>query len=117
MERKTLELIHNAEDSWWYRGRTAVIVAVLRMLRLRGDGGILDFGAGYGAMREALSAFGDEIYAFEPDAPASAEARKRGYTQVFDTADDALSRQYGLVGLFDVVEHIEDDRGFLVRLH
>jgi len=116
MERKTLELIHGAEDSWWYQGRTAVITSILRRLHVRGEEGILDFGAGYGAMREPLSAFGPDVYAFEPDGPASVESRKRGYTKVFETADEALSRRYGLVGLFDVVEHIEDDRAFLSRL-
>lgn len=116
MERKTLDLIHGAEDSWWYEGRTAVITSVLRKLRVRGEKGILDFGAGFGAMREPLSKYGADIYAFEPDGPASLECTRRGYTDVFKTADEALSRRYDLIGLFDVLEHIEDDRAFIARL-
>ncbi len=116
MERKTLELLHGAEESWWYRGRSRVIETLLRRAGIHARSA-LDFGAGFGALRGLLAQFAVSVYAFEPDAAASAVARGRGYAQVFASADDALAENYELVCLFDVLEHIEDDRAFLRRLY
>lgn len=78
---------------------------------------MLDFGAGYGAMYSECKQLGSPVYAFEPDAAARAIAATRGYKAIYGTKEEALSRRYARIGLFDVVEHIEDDRAFLQSLH
>ncbi len=111
MKRDAFLLLHDMEDSWWYRGRAAVVHTVLTHeighLPLEDA---LDFGAGYGGMRKYLKFFCSQVYGFEPDAAASAIAGNRGYTQIFSSAEEALARRYSLIGLFDVVEHMKDDR-------
>lgn len=77
----------------------------------------LDFGAGFGGMRDELSKIASRVYAFEPHEEARLAAKRRGYTEIFSRESEALGRKYNLIGLFDVVEHIENDREFLIRAH
>jgi 2-polyprenyl-3-methyl-5-hydroxy-6-metoxy-1,4-benzoquinol methylase len=117
MERKAFELLHHMEDSWWYRGRAAVVRGVLaeRMEQVKkGKKNVLDFGAGYGGMFNELAEHGD-VYAFEPDSEAKSVARTHKYKDIYESEADALKNSYELIGLFDVLEHIEDDLGFLAR--
>jgi SAM-dependent methyltransferase len=111
MKRDAFRLLHGMEDSWWYRGRAAVVHSILtREIGSLSLKDALDFGAGYGGMSESLKTFCSQAYAFEPDDAASTIAGTRGYTQVFPSAEEALARHYSLIGLFDVVEHMQDDR-------
>ncbi|MFA5942653.1 MAG: class I SAM-dependent methyltransferase [Candidatus Paceibacterota bacterium] len=117
MKKEAFELLREMERSWWYRGRAFAIRAVLARARVAVPvESILDFGAGYGGMYAELVRFGRQIYAFEPDADARAGAARRGYASVYGTAENALSEPYDLIGLFDVIEHIEDDESFLRSL-
>lgn len=113
MKRKAYALLSKIERTWWYRGRTAAVHAALSRVRLYRIGSILDFGAGYGGMREELA--GERVFAFEPDSEARKGALARGYVEVFSEEEQALARQYDLIALFDVLEHIEHDREFLQR--
>ncbi len=113
MERDAFKLLDAMERSWWYRGRIAVVRAGLRRVRVGRTGDALDFGAGFGGMRAMLADFGEHIDAFEPDLEAKAAASKRGYRTVFSSDTEAFSHSYGLIGLFDVVEHVEDDATLL----
>lgn len=115
MERAAFTLLHESERSWWYRGRAAVVRAVLSALPAR-PGSVLDFGAGYGGMHDTFARYGT-VYAFEPDPEARAVAATRGYAAVFDAPETALSRPYGLIALCDVLEHMNDDRTFLLDAH
>lgn len=111
MKRDAFLLLHDMEDSWWYRGRAAVVLSVLvRKIGHFSPRDALDFGAGYGGMGESLKTLCPRVYAFEPDVTASAVASTRGYTKIFSSAEEALARRYSLIGLFDVVEHMKDDR-------
>lgn len=111
MKRDAFLLLHDMEGSWWYRGRAAVIHSVLvRKIGKLFLKDILDFGAGYGGMIECLKTFSSKVYAFEPDTAARAVAATRGYTKIFVSAEEALAKRYSLIGLFDVVEHMKDDR-------
>jgi SAM-dependent methyltransferase len=114
MERTAFTLLHESERSWWYRGRAAVVRAVLKRLPARPRRTILDFGAGFGGMHDTLSRYGT-VSAFEPDEQARASASVRGYERIFGTVDPALAQPYDLIALCDVLEHIEDDRAFLAR--
>ncbi len=113
MERQAFALLHEMENSWWYRGRASVVRDILS----RGpasNGQVLDFGAGFGGMHVELSARGT-VHAFEPDKEAQEVVAKKPYATVYSDPDSALAREYDLIGLFDVLEHIEDDAGFLEK--
>jgi len=61
-----------------------------------------------------------ETVLVEPDPSGSRHALERGLAPVISaTLDDAgfLPASLDAVGLFDVLEHIEDDRRFLTRIH
>ena len=115
MDRTAFELLRNMEKSWWYRGRARVVHAALVLAHAKKVPDVLDFGAGFGGMRDELARVGQNVYAFEPDAEAQSAARKRGYKEVFSDENIAMGRKYDAIGLFDVVEHIERDKEFLIR--
>jgi 2-polyprenyl-3-methyl-5-hydroxy-6-metoxy-1,4-benzoquinol methylase len=117
MKQEAFDLLHAAEQSWWYKGRSLAIRATLKRARfVTPIESILDFGAGFGGMYAELARLSSQIDAFEPDATARAVATSQGYRSIFTTASEALSHHYNLIGIFDVVEHIEDDRAFLISL-
>lgn len=117
MERKAFELLSDMEKSWWYRGRAATVRTALAQCGAGRVNDVLDFGAGYGGMYENLSQTGRRVYAYEPDGEAKSAAKKHGYAHVFSAENEALARTYDLIGLFDVVEHIEHDYEFLIKAH
>jgi SAM-dependent methyltransferase len=115
MDASAYELLQS-EQSWWYRGRAHVVSAALARAKVQPVENALDFGAGYGGMSEHLAEHARNVFAFEPHADARAMAEKRAYKAVLANENDVFARRWDLVGLFDVVEHIEDDRAFLTRL-
>ncbi len=117
MERQAFELLKKMESSWWYRGRAAAMRAALARAGFERVREVLDFGAGFGGMYRELALCGEAVFAFEPDAEAQRVAREHPYAAIFSTDTEALSRAYDLVGLFDVVEHIEHDDVFLKKAY
>lgn len=114
MRREAFTLLHEAENSWWYRGRARVVRSFLERTKVTAPiPAILDFGAGNGGMCRELSRLGTEVYAYEPDALARDIALQQGYTEVYTNVEEAFTRHYGLIGLFDVLEHIEDAKTVL----
>ncbi len=114
MDQHQFTLLHDIEDSWWYRGRADIARGILE--RLPKSSRALDFGAGFGGMCSVLQGLATEVYAFEPDASTSESIYTRDYTGVYKTSQEALANSYDLIGLFDVLEHIEDDVEFLKDL-
>src|SRR5262249_12558836 len=110
MERNAFKLLHDMENSWWYRGRAAVVRGLISKEKNKGK--VLDFGAGFGGMYPELAVRG-EVYAFEPDKEAQRTARSRPYAAIYDSEKEALDNSYDLIGLFDVLEHLPDDKYFL----
>ncbi len=116
MDPLLLKLMHETEDSWWYRGRASVISALFSRFLPKTAAEALDMGAGYGGMKKTLASRAERVFAFEPDTDARQALAARGYSQIFETVDEALTREYGIIALFDVIEHIEEDVSFLKRL-
>lgn len=114
MRKEALTVLEVAEGSWWDRGRQAAIQAVLKKSCYKK---VLDYGAGFGAEFSFLKKYGQEVYAYEPDTSLHEALEKRGYNRIFTSADEALSHQYDLIALLDVLEHIEDDGAAAARLH
>jgi SAM-dependent methyltransferase len=102
------------ESSFWFNHRNRVIVDAVQ--RFRPSGPIADVGAGNGYVALALERAGFSTIVIEPGAAGARNARARGMaTVVCTTLEEAGFRPGSLAaaGLFDVLEHIADDRAFL----
>ncbi|MSU73893.1 class I SAM-dependent methyltransferase [Candidatus Kaiserbacteria bacterium] len=113
MDAKAYQYIQKGERSWWYRGREAMVKRMLLGTSLAQDGYILDFGAGYGATYSFLKKYGT-VDAYEIEPAAAEGCRARGYARVITTESElGQTDSYTLIGAFDVLEHLEDDRAAL----
>ena len=105
------------EGSFWFRHRNDCILEMVR--RFPPGGEILDVGGGNGFVALHLQKHGFPVTLLEPGRGA-ARARERGVRNVIQTDLDGAGLQDASVaaaGVFDVVEHIADDRAFLGKLH
>jgi hypothetical protein len=105
------ELCAEIEDSsFWFKHRNKAILSVMNNFSPRGA--IFDIGGGNGYVAKGLMEAGFDCVLVEPGREGARKALERGVENVvcatLESADfypGALSN----VGLFDVVEHIEDD--------
>ena len=105
------------EKSFWFRHRNDCILALLR--RFPPGGELLDVGGGNGFVALHLQANDFPVALLEPGSGAE-RARERGVRNVIQSDLEHAELDEGsvpAVGLFDVVEHIQDDRVFLEDLH
>ncbi len=106
------------ETLWWYRGRRRICFGLLdRYLGGRNDLDILDVGCGTGYNLTLLSRYG-RAQGVDMSREALEFCRRRGVEQVTLHEADVLpfpDASFDLVTAFDVLEHIEDDRGALLE--
>jgi SAM-dependent methyltransferase len=107
------------DNSFWFRHRNRSIVAAVR--RFRPDGFVLDVGGGNGFVARALMDAGFDTVVLEPGPEGARNARRS--RQIPDvicaTLEDAAIFEAAVpaVGMFDVLEHIEDDGAALAEVH
>jgi SAM-dependent methyltransferase len=113
--------VHVEEDRvhWWFRGRLAVLLAVLRRELPPRPVRLLELGCGTGNVLGALGAFGQAV-GMEPNAELRAVARAAG----LDVRGGELPGEIGVepgwadvVLLLDVLEHLDDERAALRTAH
>jgi SAM-dependent methyltransferase len=116
LERSTFDI---EERHWWYRGRRAVLDAVLDGLALPAGLRILDAGCGSGRNMVALARRG-AVTGVEPAAASLQVARERAVGAVVPgSLDEPLPFPDGAFELavaLDVLEHVEDDGAALREL-
>lgn len=105
------------ERHWWYRARREVLAALIaRCARPEPGAKLLEIGCGTGHNIAMLRQFG-EVEAIEVDPAARAMAEQRLGRPVGSAPLPELpgvpDGSFDLVGAFDVIEHIEDDRAAL----
>jgi SAM-dependent methyltransferase len=114
------EACFEVEDrSFWFRHRNACIVEMVRIFPPRGKGPIFDVGGGNGFVAKGLMDAGWDVVLVEPGPSGASNAKKRGVEHVVCGTTHSAGFQAGslpAIGVFDVVEHIEDDLGFLRHL-
>ena len=101
-------------DSFWFRHRNQCVLAVVR--RHAPAGPIFDVGGGNGCVAAELVRAGFPTVVVEPSPEGIRNARSRGLAPLVQaTFEDAGFHEASLpaIGLFDVLEHVEDDRDFL----
>ncbi len=103
------------DHSFWFKHRNACIAAMVA--RYPPGGTLLDIGGGNGYVSQKLAELGHDIVLIEPGHTGALNARKaRGLENVIcATVEEAdfIPRSFGAIGMFDVIEHVEDDRAFL----
>lgn len=119
MELQAYSNIFEIEERlWWYRGRRKVCFGLLdRYLSNAGGLDILDVGCGTGYNLGLLGRYG-RARGVDMSPEALRFCRERGVTDV--TLHDAGTmpfedETFDLLTAFDVIEHIEDDRGALTE--
>lgn len=102
-------------QSFWFRHRNRCIASVVANHPYSGL--MLDLGGGNGYVSQRLAADGNQVLLLEPGRLGARNAKlRRGLDHVAcATIEDAefLPGSFGAIGMFDVIEHIEDDRRFL----
>lgn len=101
------------ESSFWFRHRNDVIHAMVR--RFPPNGPLLDVGGGNGHVAAGLKARGFPALVVEPSGGGAGVAHQRGLTVVRGGLKPGTFADGSVpaIGLFDVIEHIDDDVGFL----
>ncbi|MFE0502218.1 class I SAM-dependent methyltransferase [Lysobacter soli] len=107
------------DSSFWFRHRNECIAALLARHPFSG-GPLLDLGGGNGYVAQRIQAEGMEVVLLEPGETGARNARKHRHLDhvVCSTIENAAFRpaSFGAIGMFDVIEHIADDRDFLERI-
>ncbi len=109
------------ERHWWYEGRRAIVQTVMRtVLHVPPQATLLDVGSGAGGMVPLLQRFGT-VSVLEPDREAAGRLQEKfgGHVPVTLGTLDSLTdgQQFDCISLFDVLEHIDDDRAALASIY
>jgi SAM-dependent methyltransferase len=110
---------YEVEDRhWWYRGRWAVVEALLSRIDLPATPRILDAGCGTGGNLQKYQRLG-VASGIEPSAEAVGFCRERGLDSVEQAGLEALpydDASFDLVAATDVIEHVAAEQQALREL-
>ena len=107
------------ENHWWFEGKKNIIFSILKKNINRNDLKILDFGCGVGINTKMLSHFGD-VVCFDQSSEAIGYLKKKFSNNKKVFIKDNLQNCEGLFDLViasEVIEHIEDDKNQVQKLH
>ena len=114
------DLCFDIEDkSFWFRHRNSCIIEMIRNYPPLIKGPIFDIGGGNGYVAKGIKEAGWNVVLVEPGRVGAVNAKKRGVPHVICATTHTAKFKSGTIpaiGVFDVVEHIEDDVGFLKHL-
>lgn len=106
------------DDSFWFRHRNACIVELVK--RFPPEGSILDVGGGNGFVAQGLISAGFDSVLLEPGPTGALNAKtRREIPEVICATIQGAGfdpSSVAAVGLFDVLEHLEDDEGMVTDL-
>jgi SAM-dependent methyltransferase len=112
-------LAKNEQQHWWSVGRRTILHSILTSMNLPKNASILEVGAGTGGNISMLQDFGQvNVLEGNPSGLKYLKDRKdvpiiEGYLPDTSMLGD---QQFDVIVLFDVLEHIENDREALIAL-
>lgn len=110
---------YEAEDShWWFRGRWAVVQALLSRTRLPPKPRIFDAGCGTGGNLVRYARIG-EVAGVDPSPDAVRFCHERGFSAVKQAGLESLpfaDDSFDLIAATDVIEHVEAEHEALCEL-
>ena len=119
MQREQIAEMYALEAGhWWFHGKRLLMRSLLGKRLGKPGLRILDIGCGAGANALELSAFGD-VTASDRSLDALAFVRSRGVERAVAAEAPGLPFRDGafdIVTAYDVIEHVDDDRGFVAEL-
>ncbi|MBX2847245.1 MAG: class I SAM-dependent methyltransferase [Acidiferrobacterales bacterium] len=107
------------DGSFWFKHRNQCIGAAVELYPPVDKGAIFDVGGGNGYVARGLEQLGYPVVLVEPGIQGARNGRKRGIDNVIcatTTTAQFLNNSLSAVGLFDVIEHIEDDAQFVASI-
>ncbi|HEY8447329.1 MAG TPA: class I SAM-dependent methyltransferase [Thermomicrobiales bacterium] len=113
------EYFRHETEHWWFRWRFDLITDVVASLRPGPSFRMLDAGCGTGQMLKCLERLGDAV-GIDSSPLAIRYAKARGVKHLVHGSITAMPFPPGTfdcVLALDVIEHVEDDFGILMRLH
>lgn len=114
------EQCYDVEDSsFWFRHRNACIEAVARRFPPPPGAAIFDIGGGNGFVAQGLYKAGFDVVVVEPGRTGAINSKRRGLPAVVRATSSSAGiprASLGAVGLFDVIEHVEQDVAYLRSL-
>lgn len=108
------------DRSFWFKHRNACITEAVTSFPPGDVGPIFDIGGGNGFVSLGLASAGLDVVLVEPGRSGAANAKKRGIANIICASTQAAhfrENSLSAVGLFDVLEHIEDDKAFLQSIN
>ncbi|HEY7077161.1 MAG TPA: class I SAM-dependent methyltransferase [Solirubrobacteraceae bacterium] len=119
MEEFVYQQLYELEDThWWFRGRRAVIWALLRRAGVPSGARVLDAGCGTGRNLAEFGRLG-RAQGVDPSPQAIDFCRRRGLSEVREASLEALpfaAGTFDVILLTDVLEHVGDDAAALAEL-
>lgn len=103
-----LQSLEAGADGWWYRTRNFVLSDALHAAGVKGA--FWDIGSGSGAVATHLQREGFAVVAVEPGNGGASVSAERGVVSIQGTLEqlNLPTRVLNAVGMFDVLEHLED---------
>ena len=106
------------DDSFWFQHRNRSLLTLMK--KFPPPGQLVDIGGGNGYQAKLFQESGLAVTLLEAGVEGVQHAQQRGVKELIcSTLEQAqfLPGTLPAVGVFDVVEHIEDDQTFLQQLH
>jgi SAM-dependent methyltransferase len=112
------DFCYEIEDkSFWFKNRNKIIYEVIKNYSLTSL--IFDIGGGNGFVSDYLSKLNYETVLVEPGLDGCINGKKRGLKHIINSKIDDTHFNSGNIpniGIFDVLEHIDDQKEFLAIL-
>jgi hypothetical protein len=108
------------DSSFWFKHRNNCIVSVVKSFPPVGGNPIFDIGGGNGFVAAGIQGAGFDTVLLEPGESGALNGKKRNLKNIICGSTKTCGfkpRSLGAIGLFDVVEHIKDDKSFLAELY
>lgn len=113
----TARHVQAEQKHWWYRGRRRILFRLLARYLSGGRRRILDIGSGTGLLLLALKEFGTVCgIETDPDLVRYARSLKLDIL-VKDFPREVPPGRFDVVTMFDVLEHLQDDRAALSAIY